>query len=652
MNTYQDSDRFHANLKALALIDEALVRDLRRTAPISRLVKDGEGGLNVDLGDGTLLYPNGAEAAATEHVDAFLKTPLRYIINISSVLADCIEINKTYAEMRNSISAFPKSADFGPFGGFLIVFGLGLGLHLERLAETVRFKTLIVIEPHDELIVHSCHAMDWTGLLQGLEQKGQHIKFIRGDQIFGQLTDLVRANDYPIISGSNLFFHMETPEFAAIRSKILSSESIDWTMITGWIEDQLLLLRNNAANFARPGFCLLKSWVSSPRALPAFVVGAGPSLDFDIEEIRARRDRVVLITASSGLKVMLEHGLTPDIHCELENTDGLGDVAEGLAAKHDLSQVTLFASPTVNPRIAPRFKRVVYFFRSQLSSTGLYGRDAMGTRFGEPTSGNAAIYCALSLGFRQIYLFGLDFGARDPEHHHSSHSVYYTYEDESELAAYTPYDLNISVPANFGGQISTGWTLDWARIAAGEAIRSAGNARVFNCSDGALIPGTVPMVSEAMDIPPAAMDGAHDLERALADLPLYSNDQSEAAEFARLGSVLRGFLDGCLDHIAQLDRSQPDLQLAIAHLCDRIGRDLERHQRGDGVSQAARFTVLGNTHEALAAAYHAASILDPAVGEAGLSAILQSLTESFQRLYPLVDSVFSHTPQDLLRHHG
>ena len=652
MHIYQNSNRFRANLEALARVDETLVGDLRRAAPTSRLVEDGQGNLNVDLGDGALLYPDGAKAAATRQVDAFLKAPLRYIINISSVLADCIEINKTYAGMRDSISALPKAAEFGPFGGFLIVFGLGLGLHIERLAEAMRFKTLIVIEPHDEMIAHSCHASDWAGLLERLEQNGQHIEFIRGDHIFEKLTTLVRGNDYPLISGSTLFFHVETPEFAAIRSRVLSSASTDWTMVTGWVEDQLLLLRNNAANFARPGFYLLKSRASSPRSLPAFVVGAGPSLDFDIEEIRARRDQVVLISASSSLKVLLEHGLTPDIHCELENSEALGDVAQGLAAKYDLSQITLFASPTVSPRIAPCFKRAIYFFRSQLGSTGLYGHDAVSSRNGDPTSGNAAIYCALSLGFRQIYLFGLDFGARDPEQHHSSHSVYYTYEDEAELATYTPYDFNVMVPANFGGQVSTGWVLDWARTEAANAIRSGGNARVLNCSDGALIPGTVPMVSEAIDLSPATKDGAQDLGRALADLPLCSNDLSEPEEFARLGSVLRSFLDGCLAHIAQMDRTQPDMQMAIAVLCERIGHDLEGLEQGDEVFQAARFTLLGNTHEALAAAFHAASTLDPAVGEAGLTAILQSLTESFQRLYPLVDAVFRHTPQDLLRHHG
>jgi hypothetical protein len=651
MNAYQNSDRFHANMEALARADDALVRDLRATAPSSRLVTH-DGGLNVDLGDGSLLYPQGVEAATARQVDEFLKSPLRYIINIGSVLANCVEINKTYAEMRNSVSAFPKATEFGPFGGFLIIFGLGLGLHVERLAQAIRFKTLIIIEPHDEIILHSCHTVDWAGLLRRLEQNGQRAHFIRGDQIFEKLTCLVRGNDYPLLSGSTLFFHVETPDFAAIRARILSPTSTDWTMITGWVEDQLLLLRNNAANFARPGFHLLKSRAVTPRSLPAFVVGAGPSLDFDIEEIRARRDQVVLISASSSLKVLLEHGLTPDIHCELENSEVLGDVDQGLAAKYDLSQVTLFASPTLSPRIAPCFKRAVYFFRSQLSSTGLYGHDAISSRNGDPTSGNAAIYCALSLGFRQIYLFGLDFGARDPDHHHSRHSVYYTYEDESELATYRPYDFNVMVPANFGGQVSTGWVLDWARTEAANAIRNGGNARVFNCSDGALIPGTVPMVSEVIDLPAAAMEGAQDVERALAELTFCPNDLSEPEEFARLGSVLRGFLDGCLDHIAHLDRTQPDFQTAIAGLCETIGRDLERLERGDDASRAARFTLLGNTHEALVAAFHAASTLDPAVGEAGLAAILQTLAEAFQRLYPLVDSVFRHTPQDLLRHHG
>ena len=194
MHTFQNNDRFHANMEALACVDAALVADLRGITPSRILVSDGGGGLNVDLGDGTLLYPHGAEAATRRQVEEFLQAPLRYVINIGSVFADCIEINKTYDAMRDGVASFPKRPAFGEFGGFLIIFGLGLGLHMERLVKATRFKTLIVIEPHDELTLHSCHAMDWAELLKGLERNGQRIKFVRGDQIFAKLTELVRGD--------------------------------------------------------------------------------------------------------------------------------------------------------------------------------------------------------------------------------------------------------------------------------------------------------------------------------------------------------------------------------------------------------------------------------------------------------------------------
>lgn len=640
MNLYVNNDRFKENIKQMARLDKAMSVKIENSRVSTRLVIDSKGGLNIDLGKGALFYPDGARAAAAQQVAMYMADPTRYVVDIGPVYDDCIELNKTYAAMTDCVAEFPKLPKPGPFGGNLIVFGLGLGFHVLELIRRLRFKTLIIVEPHDDFIVHSMHVVDWKDLTRTLANSGRGIEFVRGAGWFARLTEIVRGDYYPLLSGSYFYFHFQAPEFQQVQKLVLEGRSNDWVAVAGWVEDQLTLLRNNYGNFHHSGFHIQKARVASPRALPAFVVGAGPSLDSDIEDIRRCRDEVVLISASSALKVLLEHGLTPDIHCELENGAGLATVSEQLAARHDLSGTVLYGASSIDPGIARYYRTAVYFFRQALSSTAFFGEGAEATRTGEPTSGNTALHCALSLGFREIYLFGLDFGARDAENHHSRHSVYYTYEDESEMATWSPYDFTRRHPGNFGGEVLTGWILDLGREAAAAAIRAASGVKVMNCSDGVLIAGAIPQAAEAIALAPSPVRQADEIGRVLAELPYCSEPPADSADFAALGEVFRGYVARVTDLVDGLDVAGPDPQMAVVGLCERVVSELRALDAAGRAGQAVRFTLLGHTQEALAAAFHAASFLAPSHAAEGLAAIRRTLSDSFQRLHPLLDAVF------------
>lgn len=643
-SAYQNRDRLKSNLKALARDHEALARDLERVVPASRLVMDAGGDFNIDIGGGRLFYPDGARRAAEQQVAQYLEHPTRFQIAPADVIEDCIELNRVTRALRSALADIPAAAGPGPFGGFLVVFGIGLGHHLRLLAERLAFRTLIVVEPHDELLAHSLHVLDWQRLLQDLGRDGREVRFIRGANAFVQVLRLIRGPHYPFLDGSYFYIHYQSPELASLAEQLLN-QCRAMSMSSGWIEDQLTMMANSSANFARPGFLLQDSRVETGRALPAFVVGAGPSLDADLEDIRRCRHDVVLISASSGLKVLLEHGLRPDIHCELENGAGLGEVAEELSRRFGLSDITLYASATVDPRIAPCFGRAVYFYRSYVSSTVFYADGAESTSFAEPTSGNTAVHCALSLGFREIYLFGLDFGARDPDHHHSRHSVYYTYKDEAEMATWTPYDFTMPVPGNFGGQVMTGWLLDWGRVSVSNAIKGFDGVRVMNCSDGVLIAQATPLSAEALDIAPAPMAPADDLKRAFAELTAAEADRSRPEDVARLRRIIAGFVQGCLEAIAAEPPDGVTAQQAIVAPCLRIIALLTALETGDDIAKAAFRILVGQVQGALAAAYYHASRLDGASSATGLPLIRSALARSFEGLAPLCEERLHTKPR-------
>jgi hypothetical protein len=632
MKPYQNNDRFQANLRHFARRDRALAAVIERTRPGSRLVMDANGEFNLDLGGGAIYYPENARQAARQQVEGFLAAPSRIQCIPDEVFALCVELNVLVRDMRERMEPYPRAAGLAGFGGFVVVFGVGLGYHLKMLAEKLSFKRLIVVEMHDELLVHSMHVFDWQGFTRDLAGSGRELHIVRGPDLYLQILAILRGEHYPYLDGSYFFQHYQTPEFTAICHKFML-EGTDLAMAGGWIEDQLLMFCNNDRNFKRFPFHLRRRQVPTARRLPAFVVGAGPSLDGDIEIIRELRDQVVLISASSALRVLLTVGIRPDIHCEMENDPTLLDVIATHHRNHSLSDITLFASPTVHPDIPPHFERAIYYFRTQLGSSDFFGRDAESTPYGEPISGNTAIHCALSLGFRDVYLFGMDFGARDPKQHHSRHSAYFTYTDDSEMTTWVPYDFSDEVPANFGGTIQSGWILKWARNSASSAIRGVPSALVRNCSDGSLIPGAVPQDASELTLPAPAVSRRGDIEGALAGLDLCESEVVGAEEFAMLGGSFRSFLIASLDHLAAFKPAGRLPQVALCALCDPIIADLGRLKV---VEEGAYKTMVGHVNEMLAGAHYYATRLDPAQADGALEAIRKCMTESLLRAFPLI----------------
>ena len=634
MGGYQNSDRFQRNLRHLSGMDADLARSIAALTPISRLVRDGEGGFNLDLGGGALLYPDSAQAAAGRQVERYLDSPHRLAVPQGVVFSDCHELNRHHNVMIERLAGFPFAARRQPFAGFVIVMGLGLGFHLERLAEDLTFKTLVVVEPHDEMIHHSLHVLDWEGLSRRLAARGCDLRFARGDDLLVATLAILRDRWFPYLDGSYLYSHYESEAFSALITRLESGR--DLTMGRGWFEDQMLMLRNNSANFLRPGFYVQPWRLAPPRGLPAVVVGTGPSLDFDLEEIRRLRDRVVLISASSSLGILLENGLCPDIHCELENVADSARMAEDFARRYGrLSEIILYASATVDPRVAPHFKSAIYFFRNGISSTPVFGGDLDKAEFADPTSGNTAIHCALSLGFREIYLFGLDFGTRDASLHHSPSSVYFASEQSGGITGYMIYDFDASVPGNFGGHVLSGWQLNWGRDAVADAIREVGNARVINCSDGALIPLTIPMAAEGLNLPLPPVGPAVELDHVLARLAFCPQPRATIPQVEQLRQAFRNALAQCRAAVVAGHPAGEAPQQALVAMGDRL---IDVLVGLDGTEPAVWYCLTGSVTGMVAGAFHHASVR--AGGDDLTAQISQVLTEGFFGLERLVEAEF------------
>jgi hypothetical protein len=178
----------------------------------------------------------------------------------------------------------------------------------------------------------------------------------------------------------------------------------------------------------------------------------------------------------------------------------------------------------------------------------------------QPTVTNTAVDFALSVGFKQIYLFGVDLGYKDTEQRHSLHTAYHgelTDDDAlDQLLAEMP-ESDIMVPGNFGGEVATDKILFTAGKMMGNMINRFPAARIFNMSDGAMIKGGTPLTKESF-----ALEGVTASKAEIVEVikGAFENKQFNLAELElSFLAQIDGYTKDISEIMAQEQKSRSDV---------------------------------------------------------------------------------------------
>lgn len=102
------------------------------------------------------------------------------------------------------------------------------------------------------------------------------------------------------------------------------------------------------------------SLVGAFAGLPAVLVAAGPSLDANLPEIVAHRDRVVVVAVDTALRPLLHAGVTPDLVVALDPSDANAGHLTDLPA---CPSTWLVAEGSLDPEALKHFAGRIFFFR-------------------------------------------------------------------------------------------------------------------------------------------------------------------------------------------------------------------------------------------------------------------------------------------------
>lgn len=413
---------------------------------------------------------------------------------------------KVYNKARNSLEVNTELRGKVPSS---VIFGVGLGYHLNALVDAVPSEYINLFEPEEDYFFASLFTFDWASYLKKIDDKGLSLYLSVGVDEEGVYKELYsRAQEQGPFIISNSWFFQHYPSLS-INNLILKLKDNFHEFFMGWgfIDDAFMSLAHSCENVKRqlPMFRARYDVENQFKDFPVFIVANGPSLDNDIEFIKKFRDDVIVVSCNSASTALIKNGIVPDFHAALERSRATYDFLKAFLPEDARKQMSLLTVNVMHQDVASLFSWAGAALKGREAGTSLHQvaeifsqREPSATiPFCNPLVGNMALSYIVSLGFKNIYMFGVDNGYVDPAHHHSKSSMYYNSEGDT---VYQPLQIGsqLRVPGNFGKEVIADHFLYSGKVQMERVLRTgrAQGVSCFNCSDGSFVEGTTPLRSD------------------------------------------------------------------------------------------------------------------------------------------------------------
>lgn len=491
----QSKKRLDRNLNAFALYNRHLIDCLRTHAPKKQIHFGPSNAIDVSEGK-KLLFGGNAKQFATNKLREFKDNPIHIVTSPPKpgffdryTNPFVAELNKKARENGWSFSQELPVAE--PF--YIFIFGVGLGYHLNHIIESKKPRVVFIFERDLDLLYLSLLRYDWAGLFERFWQNGGAVYVLSEENISVTIASVQQAlheNCPAALDGSQCFIHNDAEYAQCVLQKILEAGDLLLTGL-GYLFDETFMMRNTYNNMIGQSRKIVCHDDDARVSTPVFIIGAGPSLDNDLDFIRAQQNHAILISTGTAIRSLLLNGIRPDFQVELENVHVYSSI-KVLADEADLSEICLVAPSSIEPHIVDFFDEVIFYFRTKSTPLPLFGDEQNTLRVQGGLVVDVSFALALDMGAENIFLLGTDFGSRGTGKDHAKDNVMFT--DNAVLADMRKYDE--PVRANFQGEFFASLDFLLAIKSFQEVIQMrCKNRRIVNCSDGAYLDGTIPMRS-------------------------------------------------------------------------------------------------------------------------------------------------------------
>lgn len=389
-----------------------------------------------------------------------------------------------------------------------IIFGIGLGYHIPMLLERVKFDYIYLVEPDFEQFFASLFCTDWYEIIEEIDVSGRSLFFHLGVDHESFINDLESiSEDIGAFSLVRSFCYQHTP-IPSLNTLIRkwSTDYFRFQFGHGFYNDAITGLAHSIHHIRNQASIYSKVSKELDYDTPIFIVGNGPSLDEAEEYIKKNHSNAIIVAAGTAIASLYKKGIRADFHVLVERPYSNYKVFGDILPEEEYKHVNLIGLNTLYPDTNKRYKWAGIAMKGNeagsclmdLLSKSHFQRTLPLIPYSNPVVANAALSFVLSMGFRNVYLFGIDNGQQPDGLHHSKDSIYKLNNDSDEEGYGCLTFEGGKLPGNLGGYVITNDLFQVAHIQLEKLIAAYKVSSIINVGNGAKIAGAIPSTEEAL----------------------------------------------------------------------------------------------------------------------------------------------------------
>lgn len=202
---------------------------------------------------------------------------------------------------------------------FIFLVGIGNPDFAKQLDKVMTKEARILIyEPSIEVFFRVMESIDLSNFLQSNRSIVFLVDGINDEMITRSIESIINVNMLPyfdiyVCPNYNSLFMDKVTKFVKDVSRLCENARVGLNTNIRYLPVRSENVFHNALH-VNNGYKTEQFTEFIPRDIPAFIVGAGPSLDKNIEELKRAKNRGFIIACDTAVKPLLAHGIVPDLY--------------------------------------------------------------------------------------------------------------------------------------------------------------------------------------------------------------------------------------------------------------------------------------------------------------------------------------------------
>lgn len=326
-----------------------------------------------------------------------------------------IDSNKKLALMSSLGTALPlvnflnnkidfENITFSKIFKFVFI-GVGVGVHLHEVYKKMDSMNTLIIEPNLEIFRLSLFTIDYSIFTQGNKQLFLSIDDSQLDRerVINSFTQYHSYMNY------NIKHHLFWIDYEYLLNELIDYYSHNFSAAFSY--NTVLTVFARTINFMHQEFKFLKhSLVKDKNPLEnkkVLIIGAGPSLDKQIDWIYKNQKKFVIVCVDNMTIKLEKHSIVPDIVVSIDPADVVQKFFN-TKDKDFLKNSSIILLSQQHKEVIEKIKHLNFYFSQVLPIS-----EEINYSFSLPNVGTFGFALSIFLGSKELYLVGND-SALDP----------------------------------------------------------------------------------------------------------------------------------------------------------------------------------------------------------------------------------------------